>query len=530
MVRLSRNRSNNFKGKMERQSAFAFYLFLAAGLVAAPSNPSSSRTGTINLKNGDRFRGDFIGYDSMKGFGWNHDSINGVMWVESSAVSRLQLNAGKGVAARSHSARVKFINGDELSMDISSLDGEVLSLDTWFAGKLKSPRKHLMWLVPGGAGVVVYDGPKSLRGWGAGLIGVLLGDDGDLVGGVTVMEVMEASPALRAGMQIGDIVTHVNGKAVVLRGDMIQKVKQNQVGDKVMIRVLRGKKPIEFIITLAALNWVFDQGALMSTGMGSLIGREFKWPRTSNLSFDFEWKNMPAMDIILCADKVRESNAINGYKLRIIQNRVQLYRNNSADGAIFSSSSLGTVILKLPVGGQRKLNLSALIDQNKATILLLQDGRLVKRWRDPKGFAGRGGAIGFLPQSADPQKISNLRLREWNGHPPSGSGPGDASGTQDLVQFTNGDLLRGKILEIKDAKLMIKTNFGNVPLPMDKISHIVFEGRKIQPTSSSVFYLNGVGRLTGKLIEWGEKGVRVDSQIFGEIILNPEVVSSVQFR
>jgi hypothetical protein len=77
---------------------------------------------------------------------------------------------------------------------------------------------------------------------------------------------------------------------------------------------------------------------------------------------------------------------------------------------------------------------------------------------------------------------------------------------------------------------MIKTNFGNVPLPMDKISHIVFEGRKIQPTSSSVFYLNGVGRLTGKLIEWGEKGVRVDSQIFGEIILNPEVVSSVQFR
>ena len=515
---------------MKRRSALVCYLFLTLGLFTVQSALPPARTGTLNLKNGDQFRGAFIGYDSMKGFGWIHDSISGAMWIEPSAVSRLQLNAGKDDAVRSHSARVKFVNGDELSMDISGFDGEVLSLNTWFAGKLKSPRKHLMWVVPGGAGVVVYSGPKSLRGWGAGLIGVLLGDDGDLVGGVTVMEVMEGSPALRAGLQIGDIVTHVNGKIVTLKGDMIQKVKQNQVGDKVKIRVLRGKKLMDFIITLAALNWEFDQGSLKSTGMGSLIGREFKWPRTSNLSFDFEWRNMPAMDIILCADKVRESNAINGYKLRIFQNRVQLYRNNSADGAIFSSSSLGAVMLKFPAGGQRKVNLSVLIDQNKATILLLQDGRLVKTWRDPKGFVGRGGAIGFYPQSADPQKISNLQLREWNGHPPSGSGPGAASGSQDLVQFTNSDLLRGKILEIKDAKLMIRTNFGKVPLPMDKISHLVFEKRKIQPTASSVFYLNGVGRLTGKLIQWNEKGVKVESKVFGEIILNPGVVSSVQFR
>ena len=195
----------------------------------------------LQLKNGDRFRGSFFGYDAKKGFGWEHDSIFGELWVESSAVSRLQLNAGTGAAARPHSARVKFVNGDELSMDISSLDAEMLSLDTWFAGKLKSPRKHLMWLVPGGAGAVIYDGPKSLRGWGAGLIGVMLGDDGDLVGGVTVMEVMEASPALMAGMQIGDIVTHVNGKAVTLRGEMIQKVKQNEVGDKVKINILHNE-------------------------------------------------------------------------------------------------------------------------------------------------------------------------------------------------------------------------------------------------------------------------------------------------
>ena len=109
----------------------------------------------LQLKNGDRFRGAFIGFDATKGFGWKHNSIFSELWVESSAVSGLQLNAGEAAAARPHSARVKFVNGDDLSMDISSLDAETLSLDTWFAGKLKSPRKHLMWLVPGGAGAVI---------------------------------------------------------------------------------------------------------------------------------------------------------------------------------------------------------------------------------------------------------------------------------------------------------------------------------------------------------------------------------------
>ena len=507
-------------------------IILWALVVASIAAPGQDM---LQLKNGDRFRGAFSGYDAKKGFGWKHDSIFGELWIESSAVSRLQLNSSQVDSARSHAARVKFINGDELSMDITGLDAETLSLDTWFAGKLKSPRKHLMWLVPGGAGAVIYDGPKSLRGWGAGLIGVLLGDDGDLVGGVTVMEVMAASPALKVGMQNGDIVTHVNGKVVTLRGDMIQKVKQNQVGDKVKISILRGKKPMEFIITLAALHWEFDGGALKSTGVGSLIGREFKWPRTSNLSFDFEWKNLPAMDVILCADKVREYNAINGYKLRIIQNSVQLYRYNSADGAIFSSVHLGSVTLKrattpMPIGALRKVNFSVYINQNKATISLLQDGRLVKTWRDPKGFAGRGGAIGFYPQGAESMRISNLRLREWNGHLPSGSGPGKKSGTQDLVQFTNDDSLSGKILGIKDAKLVVKTSFGEVPLPMEKISNIVFAERKIQPSASSIFILRGVGRLTGKLLAWDEKGVKIDSPIFGEMTLNPEVISSVQFR
>ena len=45
-----------------------------------------------------------------------------------------------------------------------------------------------------------------------------------------------------------------------------------------------------------------------------------------------------------------------------------------------------------------------------------------------------------------------------------------------------------------------------------------------------MFYLRGVGQLAGKLLSWDENGVKVDSLIFGEMTLNPEVISSVQFR
>ena len=80
---------------MKRRSALVCYLFLTLGLFTVQSALPPARTGTLNLKNGDQFRGAFIGYDSMKGFGWIHDSISGAMWIEPSAVSRLQLNAGK---------------------------------------------------------------------------------------------------------------------------------------------------------------------------------------------------------------------------------------------------------------------------------------------------------------------------------------------------------------------------------------------------------------------------------------------------
>ena len=66
---------------------------------------------------------------------------------------------------------VRFRNGDELAINLNGLNANAMQMETWFAGKLSVPRQHLTWLVPGGEGELVYHGPRSLRGWGAALMG-----------------------------------------------------------------------------------------------------------------------------------------------------------------------------------------------------------------------------------------------------------------------------------------------------------------------------------------------------------------------
>ena len=121
-------------------------------------------------------------------------------------------------------------------------------------------------------------------------MGVILGDDGEDVGGVVITEVMADSPALRGGLKVGDLITHMNGKAFLDRTQLIQAVKKHLVGDTLEVRVRRGEKPVDLKIGLEALHWRFEEGTLVTDQVGSMIGREFEWPALSELSFDLTGK------------------------------------------------------------------------------------------------------------------------------------------------------------------------------------------------------------------------------------------------
>ena len=217
-------------------------LILVMGSVGAGAAP---REGKFTLKIGDRMDVTMHGYTLAEGFSFSHADIAGKLHIKAAALRQINLTpVPTPAAARRHGALVHLFNGDELAGDIIKLTEQSLEFDTWYAGKLSIPRAQVQWLVPGTGGVV-FDGPKSLNGWGAAIIGVLLGDDiDDGVEGITIQDVFANSPAAKAGLKIGDILTHIDGKPYNKKEVMIAFVKSHSVGDKLKVGLLRGENEI----------------------------------------------------------------------------------------------------------------------------------------------------------------------------------------------------------------------------------------------------------------------------------------------
>jgi membrane-associated protease RseP (regulator of RpoE activity) len=81
--------------------------------------------------------------------------------------------------------------------------------------------------------------------------GEMWGSGGATVQGAIVEEIGPGSPAQKAGFRIGDTIISMNGQAVKGVKDLARLVAAHRPGDTVEIVVLRGGKPLEFMVTLA---------------------------------------------------------------------------------------------------------------------------------------------------------------------------------------------------------------------------------------------------------------------------------------
>jgi serine protease Do len=70
--------------------------------------------------------------------------------------------------------------------------------------------------------------------------------------GCELDRVVENGPAFKAGLQIGDIVTKINGRAVKDSGDFRQYVRRSKPGEEVTLGVKRDGQPIFVKVTIEA--------------------------------------------------------------------------------------------------------------------------------------------------------------------------------------------------------------------------------------------------------------------------------------
>ena len=67
--------------------------------------------------------------------------------------------------------------------------------------------------------------------------------------GAAVADVVAGSPAEAAGMQVGDLVTAVNGNPVSSTESLVALVRAGRVGRDMTVTVLRGGEQLEFVVT-----------------------------------------------------------------------------------------------------------------------------------------------------------------------------------------------------------------------------------------------------------------------------------------
>jgi putative serine protease PepD len=83
-------------------------------------------------------------------------------------------------------------------------------------------------------------------------LGVATSDASTTTRGAAVGEVTAGGPAQQAGLQAGDVVTALGGKAVENSSDLVPAITEHNPGDRVNVTVRRGSSTLERTVTLGA--------------------------------------------------------------------------------------------------------------------------------------------------------------------------------------------------------------------------------------------------------------------------------------
>jgi serine protease Do len=79
--------------------------------------------------------------------------------------------------------------------------------------------------------------------------------------GIVIEAVEPGSPADKAGMQAGDVITNVNGQPVHTGADLVNPIAQTPIGNSVQVRYVRNKQAKDVSLTVADRIKVFPQSA-----------------------------------------------------------------------------------------------------------------------------------------------------------------------------------------------------------------------------------------------------------------------------
>jgi len=141
----------------------------AAPLSAQPA-PTNAEDDCLFFRDGDSLYGKLLDIQPGSLIRWQHPDASEPIDFKPESVAQIGFAPRPSTAGRTdYTCKVWLANGDSLAGNLVACDRDALTLDTWYAGKLKIPRRALQSLsLNPRTNQVLFDGLTGLDGWTQG--------------------------------------------------------------------------------------------------------------------------------------------------------------------------------------------------------------------------------------------------------------------------------------------------------------------------------------------------------------------------
>jgi len=280
----------------------------------------------------------------------------------------------------------------------------------------------------------------------------------------------------------------------------------------------------------------FRNGSFYATKASS-IARDVHLPDTAQIEFDLVWKSTLHMAIALYTDSLQPVSLASKetapdfggfYSFQVNSSYMDMMPIKKKDPL----KSLGAIAV--PALMQRdRAHFDIRASKRDHKIALLINGVLVKEWVDPDGFAGEGTAMRFVHQGQGSIKLSNIRVRPWDGQLEQPS-PAQAHRPTDSIRLADGSRMNGQITGISNGKLSINTSATAASqVSLSQLRQIDFASQNLssaQTNSQPVKVLLTPGyTISGQLESWSTEAMTLTSPSFGKAKFDPKAVARLQF-
>ena len=285
-------------------------------------------------------------------------------------------------------------------------------------------------------------------------------------------------------------------------------------------------------------KWTFRNDGFQSNGTSANVGRLFpEMPESSKIEFDYQWSSgSPSIYISVLTDNLASYTSGNCYSIRISSTSMYIYRYSKVDGRLSSSRLTPSTVTHRFNRARLKSHVSICVNPDKKTLAILVDGRMAGTFKDnsgrPTDLLGKG--VAFHSRSSIPARISNITISKWNGDLPNASSSANTTTKDDYIMFNNEDSISGNLIGISEGTMKFKTEFAELPIPLNTVSHIHMAKEKIRnPVISSksirATLVEGI-RITGEIQSWEKGNVKIKSPVFGEAIFNAKAFKTIEFN